>query len=284
MIFGYGGSSDANVTTTESSGPVDTQQTENSQSSPPNSTTAPAGSMAGYHRTLSLMKPPDSLFQPSPFTSRAPNPNQNGRLRGGTAPKNSSPSADSGPGDPAHTFTLTFSPDSWGFQAGISTRGVTVSSGPSFGSDGAGYEGDVEYSKSVPGSEHSNTRTIGPETITTTTDEYTGIVVAKSADTNPNEPNKGVCTKTELERASGVETNVTVRIGGKVVSSITTGTEHDTPVASSNERCTGESGKKSKPQPKTSPQPRTSPQPTPISGPHPQPFPWPVPPLPGWTA
>jgi hypothetical protein len=154
---------------------------------------------------------------------------------------------------------VTASPDSTGSQTGISTHGTTVSSGPTWGSDGTfGTETDYENSKPVPGTEHSTVQIDGSKTTTTTSDAYTGILVANSV--YANEPDKGVCTKTEVEAASGTETNVTVRDGGKVVSSVTTGQEYDIPIKST-ETCSGDAFKNKENEPKPNPSPQLQPNP-----------------------
>ena len=164
-------------------------------------------------------------------------------ITGGGAPASlSSHESQDGPGDPATTFTTTYGPGSRGFQEGISTNGVTLSTGLTFGSDGIESETDVEHSKTVPGTAVSSTQTFGQETITTTTDEYTGTVSATSVSVNGE---KGaICKKTEEEQAIGTEMNVTERINGRLVSSVTTGTEYDVPVTSTRETCTDEETKK----------------------------------------
>lgn len=78
MLIGYVGSSDSNVTTTESNRPVNTQQAENSQSSAPTFSTANAGSMANYYGTLASMQSPAklmALLNPTYYQQAPPSPN-----------------------------------------------------------------------------------------------------------------------------------------------------------------------------------------------------------------
>ena len=77
MLIGYVGSSDSNVTTTESR-PVNTQQAENLQSSAPTFSTANAGSMANYYGTLASMQSSAkliALLNPTYYQQAPPSPN-----------------------------------------------------------------------------------------------------------------------------------------------------------------------------------------------------------------
>ena len=71
MLIGYVGSSDSNVTTTETNRPV------NTQSSAPTSTTATAGSMADYYQTLASMQASALMarLNPTDYQQAPPSPN-----------------------------------------------------------------------------------------------------------------------------------------------------------------------------------------------------------------